>query len=486
MSSRTTARIGAQKPRLLVRQKRHYASDGADAAELARAFANAPDPWQEDVLDAWLARDRYDHPVYLTMILSVPRQNGKNDIIQDFELYKMVVCGEGILHTAHQVKTANKAFQKLCRIFESNDELRELVVNIRRTNGEQGIYLTNGGFIEYSARSRGASRGNTYSVLVIDEAQEYTDEQAEALMPTLAASPSGYRQIVYTGTPPPPGSPGTIFERLRKQAIKKPSKTMCFHEWSIESLPKEGTTYDELQASVIDVNPAYGVRLDDDFTREEFATMTLEGFARERLGWWSDQTSSNAVFSAEDWRECEIESIPESDDEKVCAGVKFTPDGENVAVSVAVKQKKECFIECVFYEPMSKGTTWLAEWIESRKHEFAEVWIDGKVHSSALVQKLLESDFPNKAIRPLSTHDVVDASSILYDAVVEKKVHHTNQPLLTQSALATQKRPIGDKYNGGWGFGDGTTSCAPIESASYAYKAVLTSRRNPKRKLRVG
>ena len=96
-----------------------------------------------------------------------------------------------------------------------------MVKNVRRTNGEQAIYLTNGGLVEYSARSRGASRGNTYSCVIYDEAQELTDEQVEALMSTIAASPTGYRQLVYLGTPPGPTCPGEVFARIRNGALER-------------------------------------------------------------------------------------------------------------------------------------------------------------------------------------------------------------------------------------------------------------------------
>lgn len=42
---------------------------------------------------------------------------------------------------------------------------------------------------------------------------------------------------------------------------------------------------DDVRDMVFDTNPAMGVRLDDEFTEEEFNTMSPDGFARERLGW---------------------------------------------------------------------------------------------------------------------------------------------------------------------------------------------------------
>ncbi|MBM4517707.1 hypothetical protein GS432_21680 [Rhodococcus hoagii] len=126
------------------------------------------------------------------------------------ELFGMVGLGERILHTAHEVKTARKAFKRLQHFFgsEKNDpdakfpELNALVEEIRSTNGQEAIVLKNGGSIEFVARSKGSARGFTIDVVVMDEAQELADETLDALMPTTRAAPLKNRQLIFTGTPP--------------------------------------------------------------------------------------------------------------------------------------------------------------------------------------------------------------------------------------------------------------------------------------------
>lgn len=149
----------------------------------------------------------------------------------------MVINGEKILHTAHQVRTAKKSFNRLARMFtdKRHPEVLELVKNIRYTNGEECIELLNGGSIEFSARSRQAARGfDGISLVVYDEAQELTDDQVEAIMATLAASATGTRQLIYTGTPPYPGCPGDVFRRRRTACLDAPGAHDAWHEWSVE------------------------------------------------------------------------------------------------------------------------------------------------------------------------------------------------------------------------------------------------------------
>ncbi len=447
------------------------------------AYGFAPDGWQEDVVSAWLARRADDSPAYLTCGLAVPRQNGKNGCIEVFEFYKLLVCGERILHTAHQVKTANKSFQRLAALFSdpAHPEVCAMVANIRRTNGEQGIYLTNGAYVEYSARSRGASRGNTYSVVVYDEAQELTDEQVEALMPTLAASPTGYRQLVYTGTPPGPGSPGTVFRRLRDAcAGGAPPRNTCWHEWSVEGLPPEGAAFDAVRDDVWATNPAMGLRLSEEFTEGEFASMSADGFARERLGWWAPAEGAGAPkIGAEAWDRLAADPAEAPAADKTAFGVKFSPDGSEVALCACDLCGDVALVGLVGTASLADGTAWLAEYLDSKggPDEVAAVAVDGLRGKDALLNRL-RAAWPRQALMDPGTRGVVAACSMLAEAVGSGALLHLSgegQGPLDLSAKTSVERPVG--RDGGWAFGGDSPTC--IEAAALALWAAKTTRRDP-------
>lgn len=473
-----SCRIGNQKPRIRVEPKR-VDSDGSDAAALVEAYGYKFDPWQRDVLDAWLGRDDNDKFSATSCGLSVPRQNGKNADLEGRELYGIVVIGEQILHTAHRVDTARKSFFRLLKFFENpaNKDLKDLVSSIRKTNGQEAIFLKNGGSVEFSSRVNGGARGSTYDVVIFDEAQWLTDEQMESIMSTMAAAPLGNRQLIYTGTPPDPGSPGTIFGRQRKNALNKTDKSLAWHEWSVEEI---GDVSDRNRW--YDTNPGLGIRLDEDFTETELNTLSQEGFARERLGWWSGEEGANAALSKSKWLLGTVETPPEPNDkDKIAYGVKFTPDGAHVALSVAVKTPdQKTLVETIFYKLIVGGIQWLADWLIERKATCAIVVIDGKSNTSTLEQKLLAGGFSKKAIKITNHHEVAAAASMLNDAIEAEAIQHIQQPTLDESAVAAQKRLIGK--DGEWGFGDGSSECAPIESVSFAYWGVMTTKRRPGRK----
>src|SRR5881275_1576095 len=116
MSSRAAVLNG--KPRVR-RCPRSVANEVDDAVFLASSYGLTPDPWQEDVLESWLGRRSDGRWSAATCGLAVPRQNGKNAIIEVRELFGMVALGEKFLHTAHEVKTARKAFLRISSFFEN-------------------------------------------------------------------------------------------------------------------------------------------------------------------------------------------------------------------------------------------------------------------------------------------------------------------------------------------------------------------------------
>ena len=480
----SSKRIGNQEPRIALEPARRY-SDGDDAAELVSAYGLSPDTWQKKVLDAWLGRDQFDKFTATSCGLSVPRQCGKNAIIEMCELYHLVAIGSKVLHTAHEVRTARKAFLRLAEFFSNPNypELQEMVVQIRKTNGQEAIELTNGGTIEFSARSKGAARGFTVDLVVFDEAAFLTDEQMEAITSTMAAAPLGNRQMIFTGTPPSPSMPCEVFGRVREDALKELDPRLSWHEWGVAN-PPTGSSFSDVVEAVYEANPAMGIRLDEEFAETEFRRLSSDGFARERLGWWMGADGAS-VITEQLWAATNlpIDEVPTAG--KVAYGVKFSPDGASVALAAARKEgDKPVHVELVEYVSMREGTSWLARWLVERADKASCVAIDGNAYADPLVAQMRESGFPRKAIAIPRSQDVVAASAMLLNALHEGTVTHIEQEELTRAALNSSKRKIGN--NGGWGWdGIGGTDPTPLEAVSLAHWAVLTSKRDPSRKATV-
>ena len=482
---------GNQTPRIRIEPERN-GSDGKGAAMLMQAYGVTLDEWQQLVLDAWLGTDTTGQYTVTSAGLSVPRQNGKNCIVEARELYGLVINGERILHTAHQVRTAKKAFRRLAGMFsdKSHPEIIKAVKKIRYGLGEESIELVNGGLIEFTARSRQAARGyDGISLVVYDEAQELTDEQAEAIMAVLSASATGTRQLIYIGTPPYIGCTGDVFRRFRQACIMSAGKgedqKSSWHEWGIaaETLQEMDTADKRLW---YESNPALGYRLTEEFTQEEFKTLSADGFARERLGWWSKPATNISEFAidAEQWDACRSEE--EKPEGKTAYGIKFTADGSEVALAGAIIPKSgKARITLLAVEPTGRGITWLANWLNERYKVASCVVIDGKNGADVLIDKIRPAGggvwvFKDSVIKP-KAQDIITAVSGLVNDINEGAITwYAEQEALRDSAITATRRPI----NGGWGFGGST--CAPIEACSLALWGCKNTKRNPQAQLRIG
>ncbi|MBQ0005100.1 MAG: hypothetical protein KBS68_04470 [Clostridiales bacterium] len=476
--------IGSQEPRIKIEPHR-ASSDGQDAAIIMREYGNKLDEWQEKIVECWLGLDEEGKYNVTSAGLAVPRQNGKNVCLEAREMFGMLINGERILHTAHQVKTSKKSFRRLVAYFtdDRHPEIEKEVAEIRYTNGEECIRLKNGGSIEYSTRSRQAARGfDGISLVVYDEAQELTDEQVEATMATLAASQTGFRQIIYTGTPPYPGCPGVVFRRKRKGTLGNPGKNEAWHEWSPLGDSVDDINLDD-KSLWYQSNPAMGIHLTEEFTETERKDMSPDGFARERLGWWppEKETAEDKMIDAEKWAEC-ASRAEKPQKGTVAYGVKFSLDSSEVALGGAIIEPDgNARISLIKFETTNRGTKWLADWLNERYEKAACVVIDGKNGADLLIDRISERWKAKDSIIRANSRNVIDAATHVTEMINDNTLTwYEPQEALNQSAINSTRRKIG----GGVGFGG--PNSAPIEACSLALWGAKTSKRDPSRKGRIG
>ena len=76
------------------------------------------------------------------------------------------------------------------------------IVSSYRAYGKEHIELSTGGKIEFRTRTSKGGLGEGFDLLVIDEAQEYQDDQESALKYVVTDSQNP--QTIFLGTPPTP------------------------------------------------------------------------------------------------------------------------------------------------------------------------------------------------------------------------------------------------------------------------------------------
>lgn len=498
-SSSGIVRVGRQKPKHKAANGTPLYTDGPSVVQLAASLGLNLFEWQRDIIDDWCSRSVYNvngddvvQPTFITCGLDVPRQNGKNACLEAYEIYALVTRHWHILHTAHRVKTTKKAFYRLVKYFTDKDFVKQLhemgieVTNIRRTNGEEMIELSNEARIEFASRTNGAARGyDDIQLCIYDEAQELTQGQQQSIDYSLSASTTdgGAKQKIFAGTPPYEGCNGTVFARQRSAALNVTPNRTTWSSWACEELPHKNARFEDLLDEVYACNPSMGMLLDIDYTATEFAGSTLLGFAQERLDWWAPMHTQDYAIPADLWNAAAIPAIGDAYKGKAALAIKFARDGAT-AYLAGCKQSEDgrtAAVELIDVFDMSNGTQQIASWLMERKTKYACVYIDGLNGADALIDKLVDMRAPRGFIVRPNASDVVAAAVTFLDGLAGKNLMHTSYEELDRSATESVKRPIGK--NGGWGFGAGeTTESYAVEAAALAYRAVKTTRRDPSRK----
>ncbi len=480
------SRAGSQEPTFHYAEK-YEKSEGEYAALLSTSYDLKPHPWQRSILDDWLAVDANGKLVHSYCVLEVPRQNGKTGVSDPRETWGLIKRGEHILHTAQEFQTAKKAFDRLRKKFgtRKNDpfaeypELNALVDHYTTSAGQMVLDLTNGAHIEFRTRGNNSDmgRGGTFDLVVIDEAQAYTEEQDASLAPLNSAAPSGSPQTILMGTPPLPtaNNKGIIFSRAIEGFHDAPMAGSCIHEWSVTDI---GNVADKKRW--YDTNPSLGYQLLEEALEKDLRTMSEDSFAREHLGFLAKKHELfNYAIPANLWDSCRSEEPkPEG---KTAYGIKFSVDGSWVCLCGAVIPKTgPARISMIEARPTGEGTNWLADFLNARYTQASCVVIDGRNGVDVLVDKITPTwKAKGSVIRP-KANDVIAAVGLLTESLTEKTVTwFAGQDALRESAITSTKRPIA----GGWGFGGDNST--PIEACSLALWGAKNSKRDPSRQMRI-
>jgi phage terminase large subunit-like protein len=480
VSSRSDSETANQRPRLHVRPPAAK-TFGDIAAHFASDYDLTPDPWQLLVLEDWLAVDHAGLYAALTCGLACPRQNGKNGIIEVRELFGMVGRGEKFLHTAHEVKTARKAFKRLQHFFgrSADDpaarfpELNALVSEVRNVNGQEAIYLHNGGSVEILARSKGSGRGYTVDCLVMDEAQDLSDDDLEALLSTTSAAPLGNPQWIFTGTPPGPKVNGEVFTRTRNEALEGKAKRLAWHEWSCAG----EVDLDDTEVWAL-ANPGLGRRLQMTVIEGERARFSDDGFARERLGMWAG-SSGRSVIDPETWSErADVHSIPAG---QYALAVDVSPDRTMASVGFAGQRRDGAWH--VELDEQRHGVGWLAAYVTKRceRNDIRAVVIDGASPAASIIDDLRQRKIK---VTTTGARDMAGACGTFYDGVMEGWLLHIDQPQLNVALSVARKRSLGDAW--AWNRKSASSDITPLVACTLALWGAQSSTVNKPMKRSIG
>ena len=438
------------------------------AIDLMKEYGQALLKWQDGTLMRWMAVDENGEYANHECGLLLPRQNGKTYLARARIIAGMIFLGESLVYTAHSTDTVDEIKRLILRFFyDAKPEIRNLLTDEfdKEPKSFDYLELRNGGRCVFRTRTRTGGLGFTNDVLIIDEAQELSDAQEEALRPTVSAGHSANYQMIYMGTPPTAGSSGTVFMRTRRNVLDGKADDISWREWSVETLTDK---YDV--DAWYETNPSLGYFLQEKPIRAEAATMSADSFNKMRLGWVRGTDSQRAIKDDE-WKPLAIDKVVLPDDPSLCYAVKFAPDRSAVSLAVGViMPDNKVHVELVDRRPLSNGIGWLERWLLPRKNKCQKIIIDGAAGTQLLVEDLVRSD--PKMAKKILTPNVREAGAAFggfYQAIRDQTITHYNQPALNMAVRVAKTRDIG--RDGAFGFAslNPDIQSDPLEAVALAH-----------------
>lgn len=372
-----TPRKGRQTPTQSVVLP-YFATKGQEAIDLYNSSGRTAQEWQELLVSDILAVNDDGLWTHTKFGYSVPRRNGKNEIVAIREIYGLV-NGERILHTAHRTTTSSSASRRLAAILngmgytEVTRPKKGVVYERSYTYSKQfgmekiTVLDAGGGICDFRTRTSTGGLGEGFDLLIIDEAQEYTDDQESALK--YVVSDSKNPQTIFCGTPPTAVSSGTVFVKLRDATLTGSVANGGWAEWSVD---KESNVKDK--ELWYETNPSLGTILTERSILDEVGTDDID-FNIQRLGLWLKRNQKSAISKAE-WEELEAKVFPKLKG-PLYVGIKYGHDGKNAAMSIAVKTKSnKVFVETIDCREIRDGNSWIVKFL--KKAKVSNIVVDGQ------------------------------------------------------------------------------------------------------------
>lgn len=470
-------RYGNQKPRIdIYRDGDIWLAD--KTIRLLEHYGIILLPWQKAILYRWMAVELDSDGKWKWVNpeagLLVPRQNGKSELLIARIIGGMVFLGESIVYTAHSDKTVSAIKRRVLRFFyDAEEEIRDLLTEEfdKEPKSFDYVELRNRGVCQFRTRTRTGGLGMTNDCLILDEDQEETDAQQEALLPTISAGKSQNSQTIRAGTPPSGGSSGTVFMRVRKAVLEGKDTETCWQEWSVENIcdPHDEDAW-------YAANPSLGYFLMVRAVKNEANKMAVDSFNKMRLGWIAGVETMRAI-SDEQWSPLAVPAVELPENPHLVYAVKFAPDGSSVSLAVGVIMPDgRVHVELLDRKPMSAGTQWIVKFLmdSARWRKSNKIIIDGAAGTQLLVEELVRTEKKmSKRILTPNAKEAGAAYAAFHTGIEQKQLTHYNQPALNVSIRTVKKRSIGKDGMFGYASMNSDIQSDPTEAAAFAYYGAI-------------
>lgn len=238
--------------------------------------------WQREAAAGVFSRVS-GHPLYSSFVIMAQRQEGKTALSESL-LTTCLLEGMVVAYAWHERKLGR------VRLLRLADKLEKELPGIQviRSQGYESVSLGRGRIDLMTATDAGA-RGDSYDMVLVDEALEASTEFVAAVVPTM--STSAREQMVYISSAGKPTS--DALRDAYEQALSdiesgrhEPGGFGCYVLGATEEQAADDPYDEEMWAAIMPtLGLPGGVKLSS--VRADARRMKLGEFKRERLGIWS-------------------------------------------------------------------------------------------------------------------------------------------------------------------------------------------------------
>ena len=388
----------------------------------------------------------------------MPRQNGKNIVLEVIELVAVFALGERlVIHSAHRADISHEHFLALEERIRACDDLFDQMPNTRNrgfvsANGKESIVLKNGNRILFKARGGGKSgRGPRPQRLVFDEALVLDLGAVGAMAPGMIAQPNP--QVVFASSPPVRDSAMLHDLRRRAEAAEEDDR-LFYAAWNNEPGTKTGDVDAHYR-----VNPSLGYgRMTIDSVTANRRLMDDADYLREHLGVPDAAPTDveHSVIAKDAWKDCHDPAVERG---PVTYAVEVDRDGIAAAITAS-----DGTLGLVL--GWDRGSSWLpgrlADKLAKRP---GTVWLDPRGPAGVLISELarLGIDFEE-----ITNAQRAQAWAEFKASVHDRSFRHLGQPVLDIAARKVTERSIGDVLVPDRRDSDPTLSISPVSGVSIA------------------
>ena len=456
--------VGSETPRVWTPPRRELTEETSLGFE-AIEFAEGPlgltlHPWQKWLFLHALELDETGAFRFRTLVILIARQNGKTTWMQVLALWRMYLDGSPlVIGTAQNLDVAEEAWSGAVELAESNPELQALIASVDKTNGKKALRLDTGERYKVAAASRRGGRGLSGDLVVLDELREHAKWEAwAAVTKTTMARPRP--QIVCLSNAGDQTS--VVLSTLRGKAtaaLEEPGTSLGLFEWSA---PPGCETDDETQWGL--ANPSIGRTLSVDAVRAALETDPDDVFRTEVLCQWVE-VAGDLPYPVAEWRAL---TDPGS---KRTGPPQFAIDTNRVrsysAIAAAASRPDGLgHVELLDYDD---GTDWVVPAAANLQKRYPDAGFVIAADSAAasLVPALEAADV---RVSTYNSREYVAACGLFADAVTDRTVRHTGQPILDDAIQVARKREL----EGAWALARKSGDICPLVATVLAHHAWTT------------